>query len=193
MMERTGLERAIRQAADPAVLVQRVSDEALSLLEGADGVLVWLSHDPGRLTLVCCSGHLEDRIGDTLPMEGNLVGLVLKTGETLRCDDAESDPRVDLDFCQAFHVVSSVCVPLRRGSETVGVLSVTSSRKRTFDDRDVATLTSLAEFIGVVITAAADLAESPRRCSPGPGATRPAQRSYTEVTGPQRNGSLPTS
>jgi EAL domain-containing protein (putative c-di-GMP-specific phosphodiesterase class I) len=138
--------------------MQRVSDEALSLLEGADGVLVWLSHDPGRLTLVCRSGRLEAGMGDTLPLEGNLVGLVLKTGETLRCDDTESDPRVDLEFCQAFHVVSSVCVPLRRGRETVGVLSVTSSQKRTFDDRDVATLTSLAEFIGVVITAAADLA-----------------------------------
>ena len=120
MIERTGLERAIREATDPATLVQRVSDEALNLLEGADGVLVWLSHDPGQLTLVCSSGHLEEGMGDTLPMEGNLVGLVLKTGETLRCDDTESDPRVDLDFCQAFHVVSSVCVPLRRGSETVG-------------------------------------------------------------------------
>ena len=159
MIERSGLERAIRQAADPAALMQRVSDEALSVLEGADGVLVWLSQDPGRLTLVCRSGHFEERIGETLPVEGNLVGLVLRTGETLRCDDAGSDPRVDLDFCQAFHVVSSVCVPLRRGSQAVGVLSVTSSQERTFDDRDVATLTSLAEFIGVVITAAADLAE----------------------------------
>ncbi len=138
--------------------MQRVSDEALSLLEGADGVLVWLSNDSGWLTLECCSGHLEERIGDKLPLEGNLVGLAFRTGETLRCNDAESDPRVDLDLCHVLHVVSSVCVPLRRSSQAVGVLSVTSNQKRTFDDRDVATLTRLAEFIGVVITAAADLA-----------------------------------
>ena len=86
------------------------------------------------------------------------MGLAFRTGETLRCDDAENDPRVDLEVCHVLHVVSSVCVPLRRSGRAVGVLSVTSSQRQTFDDRDVATLTSLAEFIGVVITAAADLA-----------------------------------
>jgi EAL domain-containing protein (putative c-di-GMP-specific phosphodiesterase class I) len=38
------------------------------------------------------------------------------------------------------------------------VFSVTSSRTRAFDDRDVATLTTLAQFISVVIAAAVDLA-----------------------------------
>jgi EAL domain-containing protein (putative c-di-GMP-specific phosphodiesterase class I) len=49
-------------------------------------------------------------------------------------------------------------VPLWRGNQTVGVFSVTSSRTRAFDDRDVATLTTLAQFISVVIAAAVDLA-----------------------------------
>jgi EAL domain-containing protein (putative c-di-GMP-specific phosphodiesterase class I)/putative methionine-R-sulfoxide reductase with GAF domain len=157
-MERTGLEEAIRRAAHPVVLMQRVADAAVTLLEGADGVLVGLNNDPEWLTLECCSGYLEEQIGCRIPLDGSLVGLAFRTGETLRCDDVERDSRVELDICRAFHVASSVCVPLRRGKETVGVFGVTSSRKQAFDDRDVATLTSLARFISVVIAAAVDLA-----------------------------------
>lgn len=158
MIQRTGLEQAIRQAVDPAVLMQRVADEAMALLEGADGVLVWFVDAPRRLRLECRSGHLDGEIGTRLPREGNLVGLSFQSGETLRCDDATNDPRVDRGLCQLLHVASAVCIPLRRGAHIVGVLSVTSSRKRAFDERDVATLTSLAQFISVVVAAAADLA-----------------------------------
>ena len=157
-MERTGLEEAIRRAADPVVLMQRVADEAMTLLESADGVFVGLANDAAWLTLECCSGYLKEQIGGRIPLDGSLSGLAFRTGETLRCDDAESDSRVELDLCHGFHVVSAVCVPLWRGKETVGVFSVTSSRTRAFDDRDVATLTTLAQFISVVIAAAVDLA-----------------------------------
>lgn len=159
VIERTGLEEAIRQAANPVVLMQRVSDEAMALIEGAEGVLVAIAHDQANLTVECASGYLEEQIGARIPLDGSLTGLAFRTGETFRCDDAASDTRVELDLCHAFRVVSSVCVPLRRGDQTVGVLSVTSSRKRAFDDRAVATLTSLAHFISVVVAAAVDLAE----------------------------------
>ena len=51
-----------------------------------------------------------------------------------------------------------VCVPLRRHTETAGVLCVTSSWPRAFGDRDVETLTGLADFISFVISLAVDLA-----------------------------------
>jgi transcriptional regulator with GAF, ATPase, and Fis domain len=51
-----------------------------------------------------------------------------------------------------------VCVPLWRGDKPVGVFTVDSSRPRSFDERDVGTLTSLADFMKVVIAAAVDLA-----------------------------------
>jgi hypothetical protein len=35
MIGRSGLEEAIRQAANPVVLMQRVADEAMALVEGA--------------------------------------------------------------------------------------------------------------------------------------------------------------
>jgi len=158
VIDRTGLEDAIRHAADPIVLMQRVADEALSLVEGADGVLVGFAHEPSYLTYECGAGRLEEHIGDRLALEGSLAGLAFQRGETLHCRDADKDVRVERDFCRAAQVQSLVCVPLWRHSETVGVLSVASWRPRAFDERDVATLTSLAEFISVVIAVAVDLA-----------------------------------
>ena len=108
-MDRTGLEEAIRRAADPVMLMQRVADEAMTLLEGADGVFVGLANDAAWLTLECGSGYLKEQIGGRIPLDGSLAGLAFRTGETLRCDDAESDSRVELDLCHAFHVVSAVC------------------------------------------------------------------------------------
>ena len=157
MIDRTGLQEAIRRAVDSVSLMQRVADEAMTLVHGAEGVLIGLVRDDW-LTFECGAGYLEEQIGKRAPLHGSLSGLAIRTGETLRCDDAEGDSRVELDLCHAFRVVSTVCVPLRRGRYAVGVLSVSSSRGHAFDDRDVATLTSLAEFVSVVIAAACDLA-----------------------------------
>ncbi|MGO9148600.1 MAG: EAL domain-containing protein [Acidimicrobiales bacterium] len=160
MIDRAGLEEEIRRATDPLILMQRVADEAMALVEGIDGAFVGFAKDAPWLTLECGSGTLKGQIGNRVRLDRGLTGLALRTGETLRCDDAESDSRVDLDLCHVFHVVSMLCVPLRRRSETTGMLCVTSSRPRAFDERDVATLASLAEFISVVITVAVDLAQA---------------------------------
>ena len=140
-------------------LMQRVADEAMAALSGAEGVLVGLSHDDDSLTFVCGSGYLQKQIGGTVPLDGSLSGLALRTGETLRCDDVNADPRVHLELSRAYGVGSSICVPLRRAGETVGVLNVASTRAHAFNDRDVAILTKLAQFISVVIAAATELSE----------------------------------
>ena len=141
-------------------LMQRVADEAMAALSGAEGVLVGLSHDNDSLTFVCGSGYLQKQIGGTVPLDGSLSGLALRTGETLRCDDVNADPRVHLELSRAYGVGSSICVPLRRAGETVGVLNVGSTRANAFNDRDVAILTKLAQFISVVIAAATELQRS---------------------------------
>jgi EAL domain-containing protein (putative c-di-GMP-specific phosphodiesterase class I) len=159
-MDQTGLEEAIRRAGDPLVLVQRVADEAMELIERADGVLVWFARDPTWLTIECAAGSVSGQVGSRMRVAGTLAGLALQTGETLHTEEASTDPRVDPVFRAAVGVESLVCVPLWRRTQTVGVLCVTSSRRRAFGDRDVATLTTLAEFISVAIAVAVDLSEA---------------------------------
>jgi EAL domain-containing protein (putative c-di-GMP-specific phosphodiesterase class I) len=158
LIDRTGLEDAVRRAADPVVLMKRVADEAMNLVEGIDGVLVGVVNEPGWITFECGAGNSEQHIGKRIPVDGSLSGLAFRTSETLRSDDAQHDPCVDFNFTRATGTQSLVCVPLWRRSETVGVLCVSSLRPDAFNERDVATLTSLAEFISVVIAVAFDLA-----------------------------------
>jgi len=154
---RADLHEAVRQAVDPMGLMQRVAEEATAVVGGAEGALIGLVREDATLTFVCGTGYLASQVGGKVPLDGSLSGLAVRTRATLRCNDAESDPRVHLDLCQAYRVVSSVCVPLRRGRDALGVLNVSSSRAHAFDDADVATLTKFAEFASVVVAAAADL------------------------------------
>ncbi|MGD0982926.1 MAG: EAL domain-containing protein [Acidimicrobiales bacterium] len=187
MIHRTGLEEAIRRAADPVVLTQRVADEAMTLVESVDGVLVGFVQDPSWLTFECGAGHLASQIGKRIPLEGTLAGLAFRTGVTVHSDDAAGDPRIEPGCRLAPSVRSLVCVPLWRHAQTAGVLCVASFRPRAFDERDVATLTSLAEFISVVITVAVDLAGVTdaflsRVCCDAPGTGVPEEDDWAAET-----------
>src|SRR5262249_4267849 len=106
----------------PHRLVQRVADQALGLIAGAEGVLVGFRDDHG-VTYVGGSGFLVDHVGTSVDMETSLSGLAIRRREVLCSDDTEVDPRVDLDACRRLRVASSVIVPLGRGDEALGVMA----------------------------------------------------------------------
>lgn len=157
--EREGLQRAIREIADPMVVMRRVVDQALLLIPTAEGAVVELERR-GILTYVCAAGSLAAHTGTRLRAEESLSGMAIRAGEVLRCDDSESDERVDREACRRVGAVSMICVPLRRGTEAVGVLKVVASRPRVFGDGEVSTLRDLAEFVTAAISAASDIAQA---------------------------------
>jgi EAL domain-containing protein (putative c-di-GMP-specific phosphodiesterase class I) len=144
------------QTIDPMRLMQRVTDRTLDLIEAADGVMVGLADREG-VTYVCGSGHNLLHRGTKVGTDSSLSGLAVRTGRLQRSDDTRADARVDAAVCRRLAVASLVCVPLARGSETLGVLAVNASRAWAFSDRDVEVLTRLAEFVSVVIGSACDL------------------------------------
>ena len=157
--EPAGLRRAIREITDPTAVMRQVVDQALLLIESAEGAAVELEHD-GHLTYVCTAGSLAPYLGIRLRADGSLSGAAVRSGEVLRCDDSEHDDRVDRDACRRVGAVSMVCVPLRHDERPIGVLKVSSSRPHSFDDADVAELTALARFISTVISAASEVAHA---------------------------------
>ncbi len=152
------MEDAIRRAADPTALMKRIADEAMSLVPGIDGVLVGMVHDPCWVTFECGAGKVEQHIGERVFVEASLAGLAYRSGEAVRSDDVRNDPCADFDLARSVGARSLVCVPIWRRDVTVGVLCVFSFHPHNFHDRDMATLTSLAEFISVFIAVAFDLA-----------------------------------
>ncbi len=159
MRERVQLHEAISRVVDPMDTMQRVANEAMSAIEAAQGVVVGLAVGDTNVHFVCGAGYLEGQAGSVIAREGSLSGLAMSEGVTLRCDDATGDPRVNKVLSDAYGIMSSVAVPLRRGGQAVGVLNVNSKRRCAFDDEDVRVLTRLAGFVTVLISAAIDLTE----------------------------------
>lgn len=190
MEHRGRITEAVRQAADPLQVMQRVADQTCAVIEPAEGALIALWDDGDVLTHVCGSGYLEPFIGMTVDVEGSLAGRALQTGAILRSDDISRDPRVDAEEYRKLATRSMLCVPLTRGRRTLGVMSVGSRQSTAFDTVDELVLRRLADFVGVVVAAAADLdritaalladdseiaylaGESARRREVGPDATR---------------------
>jgi EAL domain-containing protein (putative c-di-GMP-specific phosphodiesterase class I) len=141
----------------PHLLVQRVADQALQLVPGAEGVLVGFSDEHG-VTYVSGAGFLVTHVGTSVDMDASLSGQAIRQRAVLCSDDTEDDPRVDLDACRRLEVASSVCVPLGRGSEVLGVMCVSSRRPYAFEEDDVALLTRMADFMSIAVGLAADLA-----------------------------------
>ncbi|HXD55439.1 MAG TPA: EAL domain-containing protein, partial [Solirubrobacteraceae bacterium] len=155
--ETHALGELIRETIDPLQVMQRVADQVVATIAAADGALVGLVVDGETIRYVCGSGYLSEFVGERLSRQGSLSGNAVRSGRTLITDDTERDDRVNRDATRAFDVRSSVCVPLRRGGEAVGVLNVSSRRPHAFEQHDVALLGGLAEFISTVIGAATDL------------------------------------
>jgi EAL domain-containing protein (putative c-di-GMP-specific phosphodiesterase class I) len=151
------ITEAVRQAADPLQVMQRVADQTCALIEGAEGALIALWDDGDVLTYVCGSGYLEPFAGSTLDVSHSLAGHALLRGAILRSDDTSSDSRVDTEECRLFEMLSMLCVPLVRGRRTFGVMTVSSRRTSAFDTADELILRGLADFVGVVVAAASDL------------------------------------
>ncbi len=153
------LQEAIRDASDPGVVMRRVVDQALVLIAAADGAVVELAAD-GYLTYVCAAGSLAGHVGTRLRASESLSGLAVSCGETLYCEDAAADGRVDREACLRVGAVSMVCVPLRRGAEVIGVLKVTSGRACAFTQAQVEVLAALAGFISTAVGAVSDISQS---------------------------------
>ncbi|MGA8295690.1 MAG: EAL domain-containing protein [Acidimicrobiales bacterium] len=151
------LPAATSNSIDPVPTMNRIAEEALHLIPSADGSFVELV-DGDELVCVAAAGTLATFVGLRLRVDKSLAGLAIRSGSALRSDDAESDPRVDHNAAQRVGAVSIVCVPLlRRETHPLGALMVTSSSEEAFGDRDVATLTALAELITASITTAFEL------------------------------------
>jgi GAF domain-containing protein len=83
-----------------------------------------------------------------LPLGEGIVGWVAQHGEPLLIPDVRLDPRY---HDAASDTLSEVCVPLRAGSQVIGVLNVESPEVNAFADDDLRLLTTLASNLAVLV------------------------------------------
>ena len=139
--------------ADVWELEQFVLDEVLQLvaeralaITGADGIAIALAEDDA---IVCraSSGVIAPDPGVRLDPHSGFSGACLRTGQIVRCDDAETDPRVNVVACRRLGARSLVAVPIAGFYGVMGLLEAFSSEAFGFNDSDVRSLNLLAELI----------------------------------------------
>lgn len=134
-------------------LEQFVLDEVLhmvaeraQIVTGADGVAIALAD---RDAIICRAsvGMIVPDPGVRLDTNSGFSGVCFRSAEVVRCDDSESDQRVDIQNCRHLGARSMVAVPLLAKSNVIGLLEAFSTEPYAFDDSDVRGLKLLAELI----------------------------------------------
>ncbi|HEX6503952.1 MAG TPA: N-acetylmuramoyl-L-alanine amidase [Terriglobales bacterium] len=143
-----GIEPKLKGSADEFVLyevLQLVAERALALT-GADGVAIALVQE-GEIICRATTGSIAPEIGARLDPQSGLSGICFLGGETVRCDDAENDPRVNVTASRHLHARSIIAVPLRGRRSVIGLLEAFSADAFAFGENDVRSLNLLAELI----------------------------------------------
>lgn len=84
-------------------------------------------------------------LGTRVDVNSGFSGECLRAGKALRCDDAETDPRVAVEICRRLGIRSIAAAPIRYERDVVGLLEVFSQQTFAFDEGDLAILERLAQ------------------------------------------------
>jgi GAF domain-containing protein len=130
---------------DLTATLRLIGERARALTRGT-GAAIALIHKGGVMCRASV-GVSAPALGTRLDVNSGLSGECFREGKTLRCDDAEHDPRVDLESCRRLGVRSILAAPVRYERDTVGLLMVFAPEPFNFDEGDVAVVESLAHTV----------------------------------------------
>jgi putative methionine-R-sulfoxide reductase with GAF domain len=134
-MAQRDLDATLQLLAERAQYITGASGAAIALREGEN--------------MVCraSAGASAPELGTHLQIDSGLSAESVRTRQTLHCDDAENDPRVNRESCRALGIASVVVMPLVRDEEVYGVFELLAGGLRAFEERDFIALQRLSEMI----------------------------------------------
>lgn len=149
----------------------------------ATGVAIALAQGDEMVCRASCGSSVPEP-GSKLRTEGSFTGLCVSSGETMRCQDARSDPRVNAAACQALGIRSMVVVPLRGQRKVAGVLAVFSKTAQAFSGTHVSILQTLGEVIEALLREGGSLPDGAQMQPPSPMRLAEALRRAAEEDAP---------
>src|SRR5246127_3633223 len=133
---------------DLSATLQLLAERA-QYITGATGAAIAL-RDHDEMVCRASAGTSAPEVGAQLQVNSGLSGESVRTRQTLRCDDASTDGRVNRESCEALGIRSVVVMPLMRGDHVIGVFELFSDKANVFEARDI---TALERMGGMVHTA----------------------------------------
>jgi GAF domain-containing protein len=179
----SNLEAVLALVASRARSLLRASGAAVALEEKKDKKIEQKTAD--TMTCRASSGVSAPPVGVTLQVGSGFSGECVRNGKLLRCDDTETDERVDRQTCRALGIRSIVAVPVRVRERVVGLLEVFSAQANVFTENDSTVLQRLAETIQAAIIRSARVHDSPAPPPPAPNSFSPPLGSVLFAHPPQ--------
>ena len=174
-MTEPDLGELIFDDVDPALLMQRIVDQAHALVGGCDGAAIMRCHGD-ELQTVSAAGITLHHVGRSIPLANSLSGLAIARGELLHTDDVRCDERISAEGRSDPVTRSLLSAPLRRGDEAIGVLVIVSRSVGAFDAEVRANVERVAGFVGIALASVIDTARAVRSAfqalEPEPGGER---------------------
>ncbi len=131
-------------------VLQLVADRA-AVVTGADGLAIALAEN-NEIVLRAAAGSVRPDLGARIDRDSAFSGACFRTSRILRCDDTETDARVNLQACRSLGARSMVVVPLCGRRRGIGLLQAFSAQPFGFNDSDVRSLSLLAELVLGAVT-----------------------------------------
>jgi putative methionine-R-sulfoxide reductase with GAF domain len=160
-LEEPELDAALQLLVERAQYITGATGTALALAQGEE--------------MVCraSAGSCAPAVGARLQVRSGLTGESITRRQLLRCDNAETDPRVNLEACRALGIASIVVLPLlRRNGEVRGLFELFSDHPYAFEERDLSALERMADLT----LTALDLAEQRHGTVSLPSHTKQAEK-----------------
>jgi L-methionine (R)-S-oxide reductase len=126
-----------------------IASRACSITRGT-GAAVALMGEMG-MTCRALAGRTKLEIGAPVNISSGFTGECVRGARPLRCDDADSDQRVDAEACQQLGIRSILAAPVVYERDIVGLLEVFSSGAFAFDDGDLAVVERLAQTVVLTV------------------------------------------
>jgi len=126
-------------------VLQLVAERAV-VITGGDGLGIALAEN-NEIVLRASAGTIKPDVGARIQRDSAFSGACFRAAQIIRCDDTETDDRVNLDACRKLGARSMVAVPLCGRRRVIGLLEAFSAEPFGFNDSDVGSLELLAELI----------------------------------------------
>jgi putative methionine-R-sulfoxide reductase with GAF domain len=162
--------------SDLEAVLSLVASRSQSLFRASGAAIALAGKDAGTMICRASAGPTAPPVGATLQVGSGFSGECVRTARMSRCDDTETDERVDPERCRALGIRSMLAAPVRMGERVVGLLEVFSAQPSAFGEDDSAVLQRFAETILAAINRAARAHDAsppppaaPKPFSPSPG------------------------
>lgn len=182
----TAVQREVEAlGADLAGALQLIAARARTLLRASGAALALSDAAPGFMICRASAGSDAPPVGARLQVGSGFSGECVRTGRLLKCDDAETDSRVDRESCRALGIRSILAAPVRVGEKSIGILEAFSPQPRAFANGDSNVLQRLAETVLAAVNRAARAGNLPLPGAPAPVPFQPTPGSVLFASQPQ--------